>query len=190
MSGGFLSSPCLTWIGKLSFCRTRSIKNSFDGVGRKWVCRLLTIMEDRQHFSIRIEHRAMAITTVLLNLIVLASVVPAISVVRNAYHLWRGNTNWSGMLGNIATDSAGRSAGAGLGKAAGAGAVVMLGLAGWPAVLLPVLAATAGYRGGRALSDHFKRGVLLRREYAALSEALRWWCLGAARRPHGNDRPR
>jgi hypothetical protein len=111
----------------------------------------------------------------------LASIVPAISVVRNAYHLWRGNTDWSAMLGNIATDAIGRSAGAGLGKAAGAGAIVMFGLVGWPAILLPVLAATAGYRGGRALSDQFKRGVLLRREYADLSEALRWWCLGAAR---------
>jgi len=58
----------------------------------------------------------------------LASVVPAISVVRNAYHLWRGDTDWSGILGNIATDSGGRSAGAGLGKAMGAGVAVMLGL--------------------------------------------------------------
>ena len=31
------------------------------------------------------------------------------------------------------------------------------------------------------MSDQFKRQVLLRHEYAALSEALRWWCLGAAR---------
>jgi hypothetical protein len=111
----------------------------------------------------------------------LASVVPAISVVRNAYHLWRGNTDWSGMLENVATDAAGRYSGAGLGKAMGAGAVLVLGLGGWPAILVPMLTATAGYRAGRVLSDQFKREVFLRREHAALSEALCWWSLGAAR---------
>jgi hypothetical protein len=111
----------------------------------------------------------------------LVSIVPAISVVRNAYQLWRGNTDWSAMLGNVATDSAARSAGAGLGKAVGTGAGLVIGLTGWPAVLVPLLAATAGYRAGRALSDQFKRQVLLRQEYSDLSEGFVWLCLGAAR---------
>jgi len=106
----------------------------------------------------------------------LASVVPAISVVRNAYHLWRGNTDWSALAGNIATDAAGRYTGAGAAKLIGTGAVAMLGITGWVAVLLPVFAAITGYRGGRTLSDAIKRGVLLRRERASLEEALRQWC--------------
>ncbi len=110
-----------------------------------------------------------------------AEVVPVLSVVRNAYHLWRGNTDWSALLGNIAADGAGRYAGATVGKAVGAGSVLMLGLGGWPAILLPVFAATAGYRGGRALSDLIKKEILLRREHQALSKALQWWCLGSAR---------
>jgi hypothetical protein len=109
----------------------------------------------------------------------LASVVPAISVVRNAYHLWRGNTDWSAMAGNIATDAASRYAGAGAAKLAGTGAVVMLGLTGWPAILLPVFTAITGYRGGRALSDAIKREVFLRSERAALDGALRAAVAGA-----------
>lgn len=111
----------------------------------------------------------------------LASVVPLISVARNAYHLWRGDTDWSAVISNIASDAAGRFAGAGAAKAVGIGAVTVLGLSGWPAILLPVFTATAGYRGGRALSDKFKREVLLRNEHAALTEALRGWCRGGAR---------
>jgi hypothetical protein len=111
----------------------------------------------------------------------LASVVPAISVIRNAYHLLRGNTDWSGQLGNLASDTAGRYAGASAAKAAGVGAAIVFGLSGWPALLLPVFAAAAGYRSGRALSDKFKRQVLLRNEYAALTAALRQWCGGSAR---------
>jgi hypothetical protein len=109
----------------------------------------------------------------------LASVVPAISVIRNAYHLWRGNTDWSALAGNVATDAASRYAGAGAAKLAGTGAVVMLGLTGWPAILLPVFTAITGYRGGRALSDAIKREVFLRSERATLEEALRHWCGGS-----------
>jgi hypothetical protein len=111
----------------------------------------------------------------------LASVVPAISVIRNAYHLWRGNTDWSALAANIATDAAGRYTGAGAAKLAGSGAVVMLGLTGWTAILLPVFAAITGYRGGRALSDAIKREVFLRREQAALEGALHQWCGGSQR---------
>jgi hypothetical protein len=111
----------------------------------------------------------------------LAGVVPVLSVVRNAYHLWRGSTNWSAMLGNIAADGAGRYAGATVGKTIGASAVWMLGLGGWPAILLPLFSATAGYRGGRALSNLAKKELFLRGEYTALSKVLQWWCLGAAR---------
>jgi hypothetical protein len=110
-----------------------------------------------------------------------ASVVPTISVVRNTYHLWRGNTDWAALLGNIGSDVAGRYAGAGAARALGTGAVMLLGLSGWPAVLLPVVTAAAGYRSGRALSDRFKREVLLRSEFTALTEALRGWCMGSAR---------
>jgi hypothetical protein len=80
------------------------------------------------------------------------------------------------MAGNIATDAAGRYAGAGTAKLIGTGAVAMLGLTGWPAILLPVFAAITGYRGGRALSDAIKREVFLRSERAVLEEALRQWC--------------
>jgi len=111
----------------------------------------------------------------------LASVVPAISVIRNAYHLWRGNTDWSALAGNVATDAASRYAGAGAAKLAGTGAVVMLGLTGWPAILLPVFAAITGYRGGRALSDAIKREVFLRSERAALGQALHQWSSGSQR---------
>jgi hypothetical protein len=111
----------------------------------------------------------------------LASVVPAISVVRNAYHLWRGNTDWSALAGNITTDAAGRYTGAGAAKLAGTGAVMMLGLTGWPAILLPVFSAITGYRGGRAVSDAIKREVFLRSERAALDGALRHWCSGSGR---------
>lgn len=111
----------------------------------------------------------------------LASVVPAISLVRNAYHLWRGNTDWSALAGNIATDAAGRYTGAGAGKVVGTGAVMMLGLSGWPAILLPVFTTITGYRGGRALSDAIKREVFLRSERAALEEALRRWCRSSQR---------
>jgi hypothetical protein len=111
----------------------------------------------------------------------LTEVVPAISVVRNAYHLWRGNTDWSAVLGNIAADAAGRYTGAGAGKALGTTAVLTLGLGGWPAILLPVFTAAAGYTAGRALSDLLKKEVFLRSEHASLSTALRWWCQGAAR---------
>jgi hypothetical protein len=111
----------------------------------------------------------------------LVDVVPVISVVRNAYHLWRGNSDWSAMLGNIAADAAGRYVGSGVGKVVGAGTVLMLGLGGWPAILLPVFAATVGYRGGRVLSNLVKKELFLRVEHNALSKALQWWCLGAAR---------
>lgn len=111
----------------------------------------------------------------------LASVVPAVSVVRNAYHLWRGNTDWSAMAGNIVTDTASRYAGASAAKLVGTGAVVMLGLTGWPAILLPVFTAVGGYRGGRAISDAIKGEVFLRRERAELLEALRHWCRGGQR---------
>jgi hypothetical protein len=110
----------------------------------------------------------------------LASVVPAISIVRNAYHLLRGNTDWSALLGNLASDAAGRYTGAGAAKAAGIAAAAVLGLSGWAAILLPVFTAAAGYRGGRALSDKLKRQVLLRNEYAALTTAVRQWCGGSA----------
>jgi hypothetical protein len=111
----------------------------------------------------------------------LASVAPAISVIRNAYHLWRGNTDWSALAGNIATDAAGRYTGAGAAKLVGTGAVAMLGLTGWPAILLPVFTAITGYRGGRALSDAIKREVFLRSERAALDGAVRQWCGSSGR---------
>lgn len=60
-------------------------------------------------------------------------------------------------------------------------AVALLGISGWPAILLPVFTASAGYRGGRALSDRFKRKVLLRGEHVALTQALRGWCRSGAR---------
>lgn len=111
----------------------------------------------------------------------LMEIVPIISVARNAYHLWRGNTDWSATLGNVAADATGRYAGAHIGKLTGAGAVLMLGMGGWPAILLPMITAAAGYRGGRAFSDLLKKELFLRHERAALVQALRWWCLGAAR---------
>jgi hypothetical protein len=52
---------------------------------------------------------------------------------------------------------------------------------GWPAILVLVFTATAKYRGGRALSDLVKKELLLWGEHDALSKALQWWCLGAAR---------
>lgn len=110
----------------------------------------------------------------------LGDIVPAISVARNAYQLWRGNTDWRALPGNLSVDAAGRLIGATAGHAIG-GAVLALGLGGWPAILLPVFAATGGYRGGRALSDLVKRRILLRSEYAALSQAMMGWCAGAAR---------
>ena len=110
----------------------------------------------------------------------LGDIVPAISVARNAYQLWRGNTDWRALPGNLAVDAASRLVGAGAAHAIG-GAVLSLGLGGWPAILLPVFAATGGYRGGRALSDLVKRRILLRSEYASLSQAMMAWCAGAAR---------
>ena len=110
----------------------------------------------------------------------LVDAVPAISIARNAYHLWRGNTDWQAMPGNLSIDAAGRFLGAGAGHAIG-GAVLALGLGGWPAILLPVFAATAGYRGGRVISNTIKRRLLLQTEYAVLSSSLYAWCQGAAR---------
>jgi hypothetical protein len=110
----------------------------------------------------------------------LGHVVPAISVARNAYHIWRGNTDWHAARENVSVDAAGRFIGATAGHAIGA-SVVVLGLGGWPAILLPVFAASGGYRGGRVLSDFVKRQLFLRMQYAALSDALAGWCQGAAR---------
>ncbi|MEA2755851.1 MAG: hypothetical protein QOJ54_2140 [Aliidongia sp.] len=109
----------------------------------------------------------------------LGDIVPAISVARNAYHLWRGNTDWRALPGNLSVDVAGRFIGATAGHAIG-GAVLALGLGGWPAILLPVFAATGGYRSGRALSDLIKRRILLRSEYASLTQAIMDWCAAAA----------
>lgn len=110
----------------------------------------------------------------------LGDVVPAISVARNAYQLWRGNTDWRSLPGNISVDAAGRFIGTTAGHAIGV-SVLVLGLGGWPAILLPVFAASGGYRGGRVLSNLVKRRLFLRTEYAALSDALAGWCQGAAR---------
>ena len=110
----------------------------------------------------------------------LIDAVPAISIARNAYHLWRGNTDWRALPGNITIDAGGRFLGAGTGHVIG-GAVLALGFGGWPAILLPVFAATAGYRGGRVISNAIKRRVLLQTEYATLSSCLLTWCQGAAR---------
>jgi len=81
---------------------------------------------------------------------------------------------------NVSVDALGRAIGASAGHALG-GAVLLIGLGGWPAILLPIFAATGGYRGGRALSDAVKRRLLLRGEFAALSVALSGWCSGATR---------
>jgi hypothetical protein len=105
--------------------------------------------------------------------------VPAMSIARNAYHLWRGNTDWRALPGNVTIDAAGRFLGAGAGHVIGA--VVALGLGGWPAILLPVFTATAGSRGGRVMSNGIKRRLLLKTEYATLSSCLLEWCQGAAR---------
>lgn len=110
----------------------------------------------------------------------LVDAVPAISIARNAYHLWRGNTDWRALPGNITIDAAGRFLGAGAGHAIG-GAVLTLGLGGWPAILLPVFSATVGYRGGRVISNAIKRRLLLQTEYAILSSCLLSWCEAAAR---------
>jgi hypothetical protein len=110
----------------------------------------------------------------------LGHVVPAISVARNAYHIWRGNTDWRSLPGNVSVDAAGRIIGATAEHAIGV-SVLAFGLGGWPAILLPVFAASGGYRGGRVLSDFVKRQLFLRTEYAALSDALAGWCQGAAR---------
>jgi len=72
----------------------------------------------------------------------LTSSVPAISVIRNSYQLLCGNTDLAALIGNIAVDSAGRYAAVGTAKMLGTSAVVILGLTGWPAILLPVFAAT------------------------------------------------
>lgn len=110
----------------------------------------------------------------------LVELVPAISIARNAYHLWRGKTDWRALPGNVSVDAAGRFVGAQVGHVIG-GAVLALGLGGWPAILLPVFAAAAGYRGGRELSNLVKIRLLLRAEHAALSDALGEWCQGSAR---------
>lgn len=110
----------------------------------------------------------------------LGDIVPIVSVARNAYQLWRGNTDWRALPSNVSVDALGRAIGASAGHALG-GAVVAIGLGGWPAILLPIFAATGGYRGGRALSDAVKRRLLLRDEYAELSGALSGWCHGASR---------
>lgn len=110
----------------------------------------------------------------------LGDAVPAISVARNAYQLWRGNTDWRALPGNISVDAAGRFFGATAGHTIGVG-VLALGLGGWPAILLPVFAASGGYRGGRLLSNLVKRRLFLRSEHAALHDALAGWCQGAAR---------
>ncbi len=110
----------------------------------------------------------------------LGDIVPMVSVARNAYQLWRGNTDWRALPSNVSVDALGRAIGASAGHALG-GAVLLIGLGGWPAILLPVFAATGGYRGGRALSDVVKRRLLLRGEFAALSGALSGWCGGATR---------
>jgi hypothetical protein len=107
--------------------------------------------------------------------------VPALSVARNAYHVWRGNTDWRALGENVSVDAAGRFIGAtAAGHAIGV-SILALGLGGWPAILLPVFAASGGYRGGRVLSDLVKRRLFLRTENAALHDALAGWCQGAAR---------
>lgn len=107
--------------------------------------------------------------------------VPALSVARNAYHVWRGNTDWRALSENVSVDAAGRFIGATAGHAIGGVSILALGLGGWPAILLPVFAASGGYRGGRVLSDLVKRRLFLRTEYAALHDALAGWCEGASR---------
>lgn len=107
--------------------------------------------------------------------------VPALSVARNAYHVWRGNTDCRALCENVSVDAAGRFIGAtAAGHAIGV-SVLALGLGGWPAILLPVFAASGGYRGGRVLSNLVKRRLFLRTQHAALHDALAGWCQGAVR---------
>lgn len=100
--------------------------------------------------------------------------VPAISVARNCYALWRRTTDWQAVPTNIAVDATGRFLGGAAGHAIGLGAAACLG--GWPAILIPVCATAGGYRGGRIVSDLVKREFLLREESAALASALSNFC--------------
>lgn len=106
--------------------------------------------------------------------------VPALSAVRNGWAWWKGTTDTSGFLQNVAVDGGARYAGALAGKAIGfAAASVLVG--GWPAILAPVFGSVAGYRGGRAAAGLLKRHVLLRTEAAALERSVVAWCTGCAR---------
>ena len=104
---------------------------------------------------------------------------PALSVIRNGWALWKQDTDFYAVAGNVAVDGASRYAGAVVGKTVGAVAAAALG--GWPAVLAPVVFSAVGYRGGRAVSTLFKRHILLRVETAALEAAIKAWCAGCAR---------
>jgi hypothetical protein len=103
---------------------------------------------------------------------------PVLSVARNGWAMWRGQTDMQRALENVALDSFTRSAGATAGKLVGAAAAAARG--GWPAVLVPVFTATAGYRAGGVLSNFAKRHILLRNEWSAVDQAISAWCKGAA----------
>ena len=107
----------------------------------------------------------------------LLEIVPVILVARNAYAWLRGETDWAAIAQNLAVEGPARFIGAKVGHVAGA--VLALGLAGWPAIFLPVATTVVGFSAARGLSDQFKRHVLLRAECAELMAAISAWCRGA-----------
>lgn len=107
--------------------------------------------------------------------------VPVLSTIRNGWAWWKGATDTTGLLQNVAVDGAARYLGVlAAGKVVGF-AVTSVLIGGWPAVLAPVFGSVAGYRGGRAVAGLLKRHVLLRSEAIALERSVVAWCMSCAR---------
>jgi hypothetical protein len=116
----------------------------------------------------------------------LVHIVPVIGAARVSLAWLRGDTDLVGAGRALAVDSAGRFAGALLGKAVAAGVVATGVLTGWMAVLAPLAASAVGFRAGRGLTGPLKELLFCRAETAALREATRGFCRDVAARIAAN----
>jgi len=106
--------------------------------------------------------------------------MPVSTASRAAFAWFRGETDLVGAATELAMGSAGRAIGAGAGKAAAAGVILAAGVAGWPAIILPLAAAVGGAVGGRSATTQLKQLIFGRSYVSALRSSTSAYCRQAA----------
>ena len=102
--------------------------------------------------------------------------IPVAAAARNLFALAHGRTDLRALPQNLLVDGVGRAAGGGLAHALAMGAVPLVGLTGWGAILAPVFLTVGGYSGGRMLANEAKRRIFVRGEWHALTQAVAGFC--------------